>query len=183
MRTRGKSTSRHGLSGLIVLGLTLGCMGSFAFAESTKPAGWVEKVRLEPHGIPLKAKLDTGAKTSSLHAENIERFSRDGQKWVRFEMTMEDANGDPQQLKLEKRRVRGVRIKEHEGEYDRRSVVEMSFCLGGERYSTEFTLVDRSRFIYPVLLGRRFLAGFAPVDASKTFTRTLACPEMTEPQP
>lgn len=166
----------------IVVSLVFIVLPHVATAGATVPAGWVEKLRLEPHGIALKAKLDTGAKTSSLHAEKIETFTREGQKWVRFEMTVDDANDRPRTLKLEKRRVRGVLIKEHEGEYDSRPVVEMSFCLGGERHSAEFTLVDRSRFLYPVLLGRRFLAGFAPVDAGKTFTRPLACPQLPESQ-
>ena len=64
---------------------------SFNTTASTLPkhsdmviAGWLEYVVLEPWDIKLRAKLDTGAKTSSLHALNIERFIRDGQSWVRF---------------------------------------------------------------------------------------------------
>ncbi len=149
-------------------------------AATQRPVvGWVEKILLEPDGIPLKAKLDTGARTSSLQADRIELFTRDNKKWVRFHMQLEDANGKKHELTVERPRVRRVRIKEHEGEYDRRPVVEMSFCIGNERHSTEFTLVDRSRFIYPVLLGRRFLEGFAAVDASQTFTRKPYCPTST----
>lgn len=142
--------------------------------------GWVENILLEPNAIPLKAKLDTGARTSSLQADNIELFTRDGQKWVRFHMQLEDSKGKKHDLTLERRRVRRVLIKEHEGEYDSRPVVEMSFCLGDERYATQFTLVDRSRFIYPVLLGRRFLKDFAAVDASQTFTRKVHCPVLQD---
>ncbi len=145
-------------------------------AKPTAAVGWVEKILLGPDTIPVKAKLDTGARTSSLQADRIETFTRDGQKWVRFRVELEDANGKKHRLILERPRIRGVRIKEHEGEYDRRPVVEMAFCLGGERHVTEFTLVDRSRFIYPVLLGRRFLEKFAPVDAGRTFTREARCP-------
>ncbi|MGB1557231.1 MAG: ATP-dependent zinc protease [Oceanococcaceae bacterium] len=145
-----------------------------------RPAGWIEKVLLEPGAIPLKAKLDTGAKTSSLHALNIESFKRAGERWVRFTLDVEDTTGKKHSEVLERRRVRGVRIKEHEGEYDRRPVVQMSFCLDGQRHSAEFTLADRSRFIYPVLLGREFLAGNVLVDASETFTTKATCPSAAE---
>ncbi|MEN8720357.1 MAG: RimK/LysX family protein, partial [Oceanococcaceae bacterium] len=53
-------------------------LGGAAETGPVEPAGWVEKVRLLPGEIPLKAKLDTGAKTSSLHAEDISLFERDG---------------------------------------------------------------------------------------------------------
>lgn len=144
------------------------------------PLGWVERVVMEPDAIPVKAKLDTGARTSSLHAEDIALFDRDDRKWVRFRFSVTDADDKQREVTLERPRVRRVRIKEHEGEYDRRPVVEMTFCLGAERYTEEFTLVDRSRFIYPVLLGRRFLSKVAPVSAGDTFTRKPSCPAAVE---
>lgn len=139
--------------------------------------GWVEKLRIAPAGIPLKAKLDTGALTSSLHATEIELFERADETWVRFVLDVEDADGRQHTLELERPKVRGVRIKEHEGEYDRRPVVMMQFCLGQQWHEAQFTLADRSRFIYPVLLGRRFLRGVAIVDPSATFITDAQCPE------
>ena len=111
---------------------------------SSKALGWVERIVLEPDAIPVKAKLDTGARTSSLHAEDISLFDRGGRKWVRFRFAVTDADDQAREVILERPRVRRVRIKEHEGEYDRRPVVEMTFCLGDERYTEEFTLVDLS---------------------------------------
>ncbi|MEN8718962.1 MAG: RimK/LysX family protein, partial [Oceanococcaceae bacterium] len=108
---------------------------------------------------------------------------RDGAKWVRFQLRLTDAEDRLHDLMIERPRVRRVRIKEHEGEYDRRPVIEMRFCLGGEVHQAEFTLADRGRFVYPVLLGRRFLADFAPVDSRKTFTRQAACPATTPAHP
>lgn len=52
--------------------------------NSSHVYGWIETIRLQPDGVELEAKLDTGADTSSLDARNIELFSRDGEKWVRF---------------------------------------------------------------------------------------------------
>lgn len=137
--------------------------------------GWVEKLRISPAGIPLKAKLDTGALTSSLHATDIALFERDDETWVRFTLDVEDAAGQQHRLHIERPKVRGVRIKEHEGEYDRRPVVMMQFCLAGQQHEAQFTLADRSRFIYPVLLGRRFMEGVAIVDPGATFVTDPDC--------
>ena len=56
--------------------------------------GWIENATLEPWGVKVKSKLDTGALTSSLHARNIERFEKDGEEWVRFEVNVEDQDED-----------------------------------------------------------------------------------------
>jgi hypothetical protein len=156
------------------LATALSLWASAAWADSQR-MGWVEKLRMAPAGIPLKAKLDTGALTSSLHATEIELFERDDDTWVRFTLDVEDADGAQHSLRLERPKVRGVRIKEHEGEYDRRPVVMMQFCLAGQWREAQFTLADRSRFIYPVLLGRRFLGGVAIVDPSATFITDARC--------
>ena len=57
-----------------------------------------------------------------------------------------------------------VLIKRHDGDSQRRSVVSLTFCLGGHQREVEFSLIDRSEFEYPVLLGRSALAGIAVVD-------------------
>jgi hypothetical protein len=152
---------------------------SLAFSDSANPgkviAGWVEKISIGSPAILLKAKLDTGAKTSSIHAENVNVFRKDGERWVRFDLILEDAKGEHQVQTLERRRVRGVRIKNHDGEHDRRSIVSLEFCFDGRSHRSEFTLADRSQFIYPVLLGRQFLEGVAVVDASETFLTQAVC--------
>lgn len=188
MRCRHRACRARLISGRILLlavlsSVSLVAHGGAAATDWVEPAGWVEKVHLLPGEIPLKAKLDTGAKTSSLHAEDISLFERDGAKWVRFQLRLTDAEDKPHDLTIERPRVRRVRIKEHEGEYDRRPVIEMRFCLGGKVHEAEFTLTDRGRFVYPVLLGRRFLADFAPVDSRKTFTRKAPCPPSATAQP
>ncbi len=68
-----------------------------------------------------------------------------------------------------------MRIKRHEGESQRRSVVELSVCLGDHRRKVEFSLIDRSQFDYPVLLGRSALAGIAVVDPAETFLSQPGC--------
>lgn len=65
-------------------------------AEEDKPVfGWVEKSTLEPWGVEVKAKLDSGALTSSMDARDIETFDKDGEEWVRFRLELVDeASGE-----------------------------------------------------------------------------------------
>ena len=132
-------------------------------------AGWIEKLIVEDQDFSVKAKLDTGAKTSSIYAENIETFKRDGARWVRFTLRLTDTNDQTHYLALEKPRVRRVKIKNHDGDHDSRAVVALDIAFNGVSYSAEFTLADRNEYIYGVLLGRDFLQGNVIVDADQTF--------------
>ncbi len=129
--------------------------------------GWLESVFLKPWNIRVTAKLDTGAKTSSLHAEQIEHFNKEGgQEWVRF--TLEGAD-DRKPLVVERPLVRVAYVKTHGGHSAKREVIKLTLCKNGKDYETEFTLDDRSNFNYPLLLGRSFLESVAWVDAASTF--------------
>ena len=79
---------------LIVFGLLFSVTASAATTEIRHVFGWVENATLEPMGARVKAKLDTGALTSSLHALNVERFEKDGEEWVRFKVKVEDQKDD-----------------------------------------------------------------------------------------
>ncbi len=128
--------------------------------------GWLETVFLRPMNLHATAKLDTGAKTSSVHASKIEHFNRDGAPWVRFEFI---ASKGKEATKIERPLVRKAVIKERLSRSSTREVVLLTICKNGKEYETEFTLNDRSNFNYPMLLGRSFLAGIALVDSSETF--------------
>jgi hypothetical protein len=151
-----------------------------AHGSSTDPgkviAGWVEKISLVEQPVLLKAKLDTGAKTSSIHAINVEPFMREGERWVRFDLQLKDIEDKQHTLHMEKPRSRRVRIKDDDGEHDPRSVIELEICFDGRKHVTEFTLADRSEYIYDVLLGREFLQGIAVVDPESTFLTQANCP-------
>ena len=147
-----------GVAAFVALGLWLPVP---ATAGEPEIFGWAEPVILEEAGYRLDAKLDTGADTSSLDAIDIRRFRRKGKSWVRF--TVED-HDEGETVRLERPLLRRVRIKRHDGESQRRSVVSLTVCLGGHRRKVEFSLIDRSQFDYPVLLGRSALAGIAVVD-------------------
>lgn len=139
-------------------------------------AGWVERiVVLEGGGIRTKAKLDSGAKTSSIHAEKVERFERDGDDWVRFTLVIEDLENRERRVDLEKPLYRNVLIKDHHDESRQRPIVELDICFDGRRHEVQFSLADRGEFIYPVLLGRRFLNDVAVIDPEETYLTKATC--------
>jgi hypothetical protein len=164
----------HGLCVALLLATPL------AHGSSTDPgkviAGWVEKISIGEQQLVLKAKLDTGAKTSSIHAINIEPIMREGERWVKFDLLLRDVNDKLHTLHMEKPKSRRVRIKNNDGEHDQRSVVDLEICFDGRKHLTEFTLADRSEYIYDVLLGREFLQGIAVVDPDSTFLTQANCP-------
>ena len=128
--------------------------------------GWLETVFLEPGALKSTAKLDTGAKTSSIHAGLIEHYTKEGSPWVRFTFVPEPKG---KATVFERALVRTAVIKERQSKSSMRDVVRLTICKNGISYETEFTLNDRSSFNYPILLGRSFLQDVALVDASSTF--------------
>jgi hypothetical protein len=135
--------------------------------------GWVERVWVGESRLELEAKLDTGADTSSIHATRIRRFrSQSGQRWVEFRLA-DAASG--RTIRFKKRLVRYAYIKEHEGPSQKRPVVELTICLGNEEREVEVSLVDRSGFEYPVLLGRNALEGHVVVDPAVELTADPTC--------
>jgi len=153
---------------IFLLTLSTGIHGAEAPPATREKAimGWLESVFLKPWNIRMTAKLDTGAKTSSLHAGSIEHFTKNGQEWVRFTLAGTDDN---KSVSVERPLVRTVFIKERQSRATKRDVVNLVLCKNGRDYETEFTLVDRSNFNYPLLLGRSFLKDVALVDSADTF--------------
>mgnify|MGYP000256461699 CR=1 FL=1 len=149
-------------------------------ANKPKPAkpttlGWLQSVRLLPHKVRLTAKLDTGAKTSSLHALNIEMFDKNRIEYVRFTLPLKK-DSDQSQVVFELPLVKETRVKRHSSDNAVvRPVVELDFCIDGNVHSALFSLDDRSNFNYPVLLGRRFLASRFVVDPAQTFIKRYHC--------
>lgn len=146
--------------------------------------GWVENMRLLPRRMLMKAKLDPGARSSAIHAEDIEEFEQDGRRMVRFTILRQHDDADSERIVLERPLVREVNIKLRNAEgsdegsdRDERLAVRLEFCLAGERYNTLFTLTNRDNFNYPVLLGRQFLRNKILVDSGQSFTHRTSCPQ------
>lgn len=130
--------------------------------------GGIENVYLDPPGLEFSARIDTGARTSSLNAIDIVEFERDGKPFVNFKLTHPETG---EILELTRRLRRHVRIKERgDREAQRRPVVRMRVILADINEQIDFTLENRSKFKYQVLIGRNFLNDLAIVDVSKDFT-------------
>lgn len=129
--------------------------------------GWREDVLIDGMKDKLLAKLDTGALTSSIHAEETELFERDGKKWVRFIVT-DTRQKNPVRARLEAPLVRTARIKEPNAESVAREVVRLSFQIGDRKVRGEFTLNNRNNMLAPVLLGRSVLKDLGWVDSTRT---------------
>ncbi len=161
--------------------IVMGTIVSNAVLAAGKPTlGWIEWGWLQPGHIKIKTKLDTGAKTSSIDATDIEAFKRNGDEWVRFRIPLAarpDDTNQPRDLHLERKVRRITKIKDHERKSALRYVVKLRLCIGGRTFLTPMTLADRGRFNYPLLLGRSALKKLAVVDAAKTFTASRSCPK------
>lgn len=145
-------------------------------AGNKQIVGWVEKVRVSPGNLVLEAKMDSGADNSSLGVPDVEEFKRDGEKWVRFELINEIG----QKAVIERRLVRTAKIKRHIGPRQQRPVVRLGICVGNYYKEADVNLVDRSRFKYPLLIGRSFMADKLIIDPSVQFTLEPGCGEKTD---
>ncbi len=127
--------------------------------------GETEHITIKPDNIRLKARIDTGATTSSIHATQIKPYERDGKKWVRFNLTR--TNGETVEIK--KPVLRTIEVKRHGAEQQSRPVISLPIVMGKINETTQFSLTDRSQFKFPVLIGRSFLKNTAIVDVNRSY--------------
>ena len=134
-------------------------------SEKLAVFGEIEYITIKPDNIRLKARIDTGATTSSIHATGIKLFERDGKKWVKFNLTR--SNG--QKVPMKKRVIRTIEVKRHGEDHQSRPVVKLDVVMGKIEESTQFSLTDRSQFKFPVLIGRSLLKNNAVVDVNRSY--------------
>ena len=151
--------------------LVLFSFGMDAYAGEKQVVGWVEKIRVFPGNLIIKAKLDTGALNSSLHAVGVEEYTHQGERWVRFGIE----NWQNRTAAFEKKVVRTARIKEHDRVSSQRPVIRLGICLGTVFKEVEVNLIDRSRYKYRMLVGRSFLKDSFVVDPALVFTIDPQC--------
>ena len=141
-----------------------------ASKESPKPAlGWREWVSFEGLGLPpIKAKVDTGARTSTLHAFKVRGFTRGGKKWVRFRV--HPLQGDSsREVKCEAPVLDRRPVTDSGGHTQSRYVIHCVLRLQGERWPIELTLTNRDNMLFRALLGRTAIQGRYLVDPGRSF--------------
>ncbi|MCA9660421.1 MAG: ATP-dependent zinc protease [Myxococcales bacterium] len=145
--------------------------------ESLPVIGWREWVGLPELGIPaVKAKIDTGARTSALHAVNVERFQRRGEAWVRFEV-------HPHQRDLENSVIAEAAVIDERtvrnsgGHAEHRPVIKTQVEIGESVVEIELTLTNRALMGFRMLLGREAVRHRFLVDPGDSFLHHETPPE------
>lgn len=137
--------------------------------HSSIVAGWREWVSLPDAEVEwIKAKLDTGARSSSIHAFDIEELTRDGERWVRFHVhpwQRSSAESHPCELPIHDERM----VKSSSGHAQLRYVVLMRVRLLGQTVTAEMTLSQRDEMGFRLLIGREALRGVFYVDPGRSY--------------
>lgn len=148
--------------------LSMIIISGFAMATQQKIIyGYVEKATLIDKNLTISAKLDTGAKSSSLSAIHIEEINKNGEPYLKF--TVPSKQGD---IEFIAKYVGKVRIKVRAGESTpiKRPIVLMNVKIGDITNTIKVNLTNRKRFNYPLLLGRDAIIAFSGlVDPSAAF--------------
>lgn len=120
-------------------------------------------------GLPaIKARIDSGAKTSSIHAFNIQTFRRDSQLWVSFEVHPLQ-NNRRTSIRCERPVVDKRAVKSSSGISETRYVISVPLELGEQRWDIELTLANRDSMGYRMLLGREAMTGRFLIDPANSF--------------
>ncbi len=125
--------------------------------------GAIEWVTIEPGDIRLEARMDTGAETTSIHAEDIQLVEKDGKRWVHFSL-LDPATDE--KISVEQRLRKKIRVKQSDGNKQTRYVVQLWISIGKTRSLVDVTLSDREHMEYPMLIGRNMLVDTMIVDVS-----------------
>ena len=132
--------------------------------------GWRELVSLPELGLRgIPAKIDTGARTSSLHAHVLEDFQRDGERFVRFAVDWDGTRHFCEAVHVD---VRG--ITSSNGDQQTRFVIKTPLTVGNLTFRAEISLADRSQMQFPMLVGRTALRRRMVVDSGHSWLQSPA---------
>jgi len=139
--------------------------------------GWREWVGLpELHVAAIKAKVDTGARTSALHAYHIEPFRRGGVVWIRFELHPIQRS-EAMKVTCEARAVDERTVRNSGGGVERRYIIKTLLKLGEERWPIELALTNRDQMGFRMLLGRTALEGRALIEPGRSYLLGARAPK------
>jgi len=131
--------------------------------------GWREWLALPAFGIDyIKAKIDTGARTSALHAFYLEPFERDGMPWIRFGIHPKQGNS-AEVVHCEAAVADRRTVTDSGGHEEERYVIQTPVKLGEQVIMTEITLTDRENMRFRMLLGRTAMRGQFMVDPERSY--------------
>ena len=131
--------------------------------------GWREWIFLPTLGLPeIKAKIDTGARTSCLHAFSVEPFEKDEKKWVRFGIHPHQDDTDTE-VYCEAEIIDSRIVSDSGGHKEERFVITTDIVMAEQRWPIEITLTNRDTMIFRMLLGRTAMAQKIIVDPGKSY--------------
>jgi hypothetical protein len=132
--------------------------------------GWRERLALPTLGIgQLKVKLDTGARSSSLHVDALESFERGGETWLRFAVNVGGRHRVA--IACESPALDRRAVTDTGGRRTLRWFIRTDVWLAGRRFAVDINLTDRRHMLFPMLLGRTALDGRFAVDPSLSYTQ------------
>lgn len=144
-----------------------------AMADQKTIIGWLEEVYLPQYDFVIKAKIDTGAKNSSIHAMDVEYVKEVTGERGRIRFKTMDLKKRCQIIEADL--VREAHIKKSSFITRTRPEIELEICLGGIRKRIRVNLEDRGGMNYRMILGRTALEGDFIVDVSKKYIAGPGC--------
>ena len=139
--------------------------------ESPGLLGWQESIHLPELGAgPIVAKIDTGARSAALHAEDIRVTGRGKRMKVRFKIQRRGSSSRRIECEMPLHDLR--RIKSSNGHIELRAVISTPVEIGGQLLEAEITLTQRADMGAAMLIGRSSIKGIFLVDPSRTFLRS-----------
>lgn len=144
--------------------------------------GWREWLALPEFGVaPIKAKVDTGARTTALHVEWQEQFEAAGVERVRFALKLGSSDAPDERIvdaPIADRR----QVTDSGGRRELRVFINTTVALAGQRWAIETNLTQRHGMLFPMLLGRTAMAGRLIVDPQRSFVLGQPAAAVVEPR-